>query len=309
MSDNSLPHVPSSIEADVVAALLEWGDSTSITEMRSATPGGVSETLLLSTGAHIYFLKWNSKPWFGTFTNEAFQLSLLRQTSTVRVPVVIGFAEGSDERPAWMLQLWAGAAQQGDEPLRVGGRLGERLAQLHRATAGSAPGYGYVERQEDGTAILPSQSWPQFLYEAHLRHHIERARKENRWTAERNRRIDRLIESLPDLLDGVQRTPTLLHGDLHSGNVRLAEDAEPVLVDPWLFYGDREIEIVSTFLSGDFTPEFYEAYNASYPLEPNFNERADLYKLVWLLSGLYYAPSESGDHNAIADPILERYVG
>ncbi len=302
--------IPQSIEADVIAALRRWGDSTSVRETGDATSGGVSETLLLSTDDDVYFLKWNEMPWFGTFTNEAFQLSLLRQTNTVRVPIVIDFAEGEEGRPAWMLQKWAGSADQQDKSLRLGEKLGVRLAALHLATADSAPGYGYVEPNADGSSILPTQEWVVFLYEAHLRHHIERARQENRWTAERNHRIDKLIERLPDLLGGVRRAPTMLHGDLHSGNVRLAEDGEPVLVDPWLFYGDREIEIVSTFLSGDFTPAFYESYNAQYPLEPGFESRVDLYKLVWLLSGLYYCgDSTSGEDNAIADPILMLYVG
>lgn len=302
--------IPQSIETDVIRALRQAGDETLLREIQPTAIGGVSETLLLKTNASVYFLKWNETPWFGTLTNEAFQLSLLRQTHAVCVPVVIGFAEGQQGCPAWMLQKWAGSAGKGDESVRLGAKLGERIAALHTATLNSAPGYGYVERNEDNSTNLPAQDWVGFLYEAHLRHHIERARKENRWSLERNQRVDRLIERLPDLLGSVERAPAVLHGDLHSGNVRLGENGEPVLVDPWLFYGDREIEIASTLMSGDFTPEFYESYNANFPLAPSFKDRVDLYKLVWLLSGMYYSSdSSSGEDNAIADPILIRYVG
>lgn len=302
--------IPQAIEADVMAALRKAGDASTLRQIQAASPGGVSDTLRLKTDAGDYFLKWNSAPWFGTFATEAFQLSLLRQTDTVRVPVVVDFAEHQEGYPAWMLQRWAGAAEPGDERHRIGSRLGERLAALHLMTAGSAPGYGYAEREPEGAVRLPTQDWLTFLYEGHFRHNIERARKENRWTAERSQRVDRLIQRLPDLLGAVNRTPTMLHGDLHSGNVRLAEDGEPVVADPWLFYGDRELEIVSTLLSGDFPSSFYETYRAVYPLETGFEERVDLYKLVWLLGGLCYSSDPaSGEDNAKADPILAHYVG
>lgn len=293
--------IPEAIRDRVLNAIHEAGDSTPMRQENAATPGGVSETARLQTERGDYFLKWNSTPWFGTFTNEAFHLSLLRDTGTVRVPQVVGFAEGEEGQPAWMLQEWVGGATPEQEANRVGAVLGERIAALHKKTAGSAPGYGFPQRADDGTVLLPTKEWPLFFYEANLRHHIERARKENRWTPERNQRVDRLIERLPELLGGVNRTPTLLHGDLHSCNVRCAADGEPVVADPWLYYGDREHEIVSTIVSGDFPPEFYAAYNAAYPLEPGSAERVDLHKLAWLFSD-GYAP-------AVSDPILQRYVG
>jgi protein-ribulosamine 3-kinase len=302
--------IPATIKDDVIAVLRAAGDATPLHDTLAASRGGVSDTLHLLTDQSDYFLKWNETPWFGTFTNEALQLSLLRETNTVRVPVVIGFAEGEEGRPAWMLQEWIGGASEEDERERLGACLGERIAALHRATAGTAPGYGYVERNADGSLRLPTTDWPAFLYEGHWRHHVERARKENRWTPERNARVDRLIARLPDLLDGVNRAPTLLHGDLHGCNVRCAANGEPVIADPWLYYGDREKEIVSTLVSGDFLPTFLEAYIANCPLEPGFAERIDLYKLTWLLSSGYYSSDQaSGEDNALADPILKRYVG
>jgi len=257
-----------------------------------------------------YFLKWNMKPESGTFGQEAFQLSLLRETQTVRVPEVIGFAECEGETPGWMLQRWAGRMNLANRPERVGRRLAERLAALHAQTAGKSPGYGYVGRGGDGERVLPTQDWPTFLYEGQLQHSIERARRENWWTAERNRRVDQLIERLPELLGGVERAPMLLHGDLHSGNIRLSAEREPVLVDPWLFYGDREIEIVATQLSGDFAAEFYETYEALLPLAAGFEARAEIYRLVWYLGILYVngGTAENQTANAIADPILRRYT-
>lgn len=299
------------LQEQIISALGETGDRTPIRKIQPADRGGVSNTAYLLTDQAEYFLKWNETPWFGTFTTEAFHLSLLRQTGTVRVPTVVAFAEGQDGSPAWMLQEWIGGSSTSQERDRLGRPLGEKIAALHRVTAQSIAGYGYVTRDDDGSIHYPHQEWAMFLYEAHLRHHIEQARSENRWSHQRNQRVDRLIERLPQLLGGVNRSPSLLHGDLHSCNVRCARNGEPVVADPWTYYGDREVEIVSTLVSGDFPSEFYQAYNAVYPLEPGFDERADLYRLIWYLSPGYYAPqvNDVEANNAIADPILEKYGG
>ena len=300
--------IPETIQDAVFDVLRTWGDDTPVRAVIPASPGGVSDTLRLKTDMSEYFLKWNNSPWCGTFTNEAFHLGLIRGTQTVRVPDVVGYAEGGEGEPAWMLQNWLDATMQDKERL-LGARLGERMAAFHRATANSMPGYGYTSRNEDGSAQPTTGDWAAFIADAYG-HHLRQAREQNRWTPERNRLADRLMERLPELMGSVNRAPTMLHGDLHGCNVRLMEDGEPVVVDPWLFYGDREKEIVSTMVSGDFPPSFYEAYNAHYPLEPGFEERADLYKLSWYWSGLYYsADPTDGTSNAIADPILKRYVG
>jgi protein-ribulosamine 3-kinase len=292
--------IPEGIRDAVINALTAAGDATPLLAEQEGVAGGVSTTCRLRTERGDYFLKWNTTPWFGTFTNEAFHLALLRDTHTVRVPEVIGFAESEEGRPAWMLQVWLDGAADEQRECRTGARLGERIAALHRTTAGMSPGYGFPERLTDGTVKLPTQDWPTFFYEALIRHHIQRSRQENRWTEAFNRRVDRLIDRLPGLFGDIKRTPCLLHGDLHSCNVRCAADGEPAVVDPWLYYGDREHEIVCTLMSGDFLPDFYDAYNAHHPLEPGFEERIDLHKLAWLLS--------RPDPN-LAEPILIHYVG
>lgn len=110
-----------------------------------------------------------------------------------------------------------------------------------------------------------------FFYDT-IRHHIERARSEHRWTTERHKRMERLVERRPQLLGDAERKPSLLHGDVHGGNVRCANNREPVLIDPWLSCADRELEIVCTLLSGDFHPNFYQGYNDVFPLPPDFED-------------------------------------
>lgn len=302
--------IPITLQEQISSALHGAGDLSPIRDVKPVNQGGVSDTSYLLSDQGEYFLKWNETPWFGTFTTEAFHLSLLRQTETVRVPNVIAFAESQNGSPAWMLQEWIGGASVEQERDRLGSQLGEKIAALHRVSVReTATGYGYVTH-DAGSVHYPDHEWSTFLYEAHLRHHIEQARSQNRWSSQRNQRVDHLIERLPQLLNG-HPSPSLLHGDLHSCNVRCAKNGEPVVAEPWTYYGDREVEIVSTLISGDFPREFYTTYNAVYPLEAGFDERADLYRLIWYLSPGYYA-SRADDleaNNEIADPILEKYVG
>src|SRR5437868_5397202 len=98
--------IPESIHEAVMGVLRASGDTTPLRETQAAAQGGVSDTCRLRTERGDYFLKWNQTPWFGTFTNEAFHLALLRDTHTVHVPTIVGYAEGEAGRPAWMLQVW-----------------------------------------------------------------------------------------------------------------------------------------------------------------------------------------------------------
>jgi fructosamine-3-kinase len=75
--------------------------------------------------------------------------------------------------------------------------------------------------------------------------------------------------------------PTLVHGDLWSGNVYASDQA--CLVDPAVYYGHRELDIALSQLFGGFNSVFYQAYNEVYPLQNGWEERAGLYNLYPLL--------------------------
>jgi fructosamine-3-kinase len=77
--------------------------------------------------------------------------------------------------------------------------------------------------------------------------------------------------------------PSLLHGDLWSGNIIADENGQPCVIDPAVYYGHREAEIAFTKLFGGFDPEFYHAYQEQFPLPDGFAKRVDLYNLYPLL--------------------------
>ena len=63
---------------------------------------------------------------------------------------------------------------------------------------------------------------------------------------------------------------------------------EPVIFDPAVYYGEREMEIAYVELFGGFPPGFVEMYHTSYPLEEGYERRRPLHQLYPLLVHLNY---------------------
>ncbi|MBI9098954.1 MAG: fructosamine kinase family protein, partial [Spirochaetaceae bacterium] len=80
--------------------------------------------------------------------------------------------------------------------------------------------------------------------------------------------------------------PSLLHGDLWSGNYMVDQQGHAVLIDPAAYYGHREADLAMTELFGGFNREFYHIYNEVYPLKPGYRQRKDLYNLYHMLNHL-----------------------
>ena len=107
------------------------------------------------------------------------------------------------------------------------------------------------------------------------------------------------MSQLPIFFDGYTPAPSLLHGDLWSGNASSDPQGNPVIFDPACYYGDREADIAMTELFGGFGSDFYNAYQIEYPLDPGYKIRKTLYNLYHILNHLnlfgsgYLSQSES----------------
>jgi fructosamine-3-kinase len=88
-------------------------------------------------------------------------------------------------------------------------------------------------------------------------------------------------EILPDSQD---RGPSLLHGDLWSGNFYPGPSGEPVLIDPAVYLGAGEVDLAMMELFGSFPRGFVEGYTKGRGLDPEYGSfRRDLYQLYYLL--------------------------
>jgi fructosamine-3-kinase len=78
--------------------------------------------------------------------------------------------------------------------------------------------------------------------------------------------------------------PSLVHGDMWTGNVLCKGGRIAAFIDPAVYYADAEIELAFSTLFGTFGEAFFDRYREHRPLQPGFFEaRRDLYNLYPLL--------------------------
>jgi fructosamine-3-kinase len=98
------------------------------------------------------------------------------------------------------------------------------------------------------------------------------------------RKGERLVAALSRLLGSHAPAPSMLHGDLWSGNAGFLADGTPVIFDPAVYCGDREADLAMTELFGGFAPSFHSAYREAAPLAPGYSVRKTLYNLYHVLN-------------------------
>jgi fructosamine-3-kinase len=239
--------------------------------------GCINSGGLLETTAGNFFLKWNSATKYpNMFEAEARGLTILRQPSVIHIPEVMATSSLSQ----WQFILLEFVDEKKKNP-QYWENLGDQLANLHRNTASS---FGLDHDNYIGS--LPQynrlkKSWVDFFVEQRLQIQVDLALKNSLINSQLARQFDSLFKKLAQLLP--EEKPSLLHGDLWSGNIITNSKGEPCLIDPAIFFGNREAEISFTKLFGGFSSVFYESYTKNYPLLSGFSTRSDVYNLYPLM--------------------------
>lgn len=166
------------------------------------------------------------------------------------------------------------------ERLQLGARadwpaLAGMLATLHGR---SAPRFGWEEDNWIGLAPQHNgwaEDWASFYVKKRIAPQASRARENG------------FVLEIPDLAPLLRHkpAPSLLHGDLWSGNAGFTPGG-PVLFDPAVYFGDREADLAMTELFGGFPPAFYAAYRKALPLPEGYELRKHAYNLYHLLNHL-----------------------
>jgi fructosamine-3-kinase len=180
--------------------------------------------------------------------------------SALRVPRVHAVSDG------WLALEWLELRGQPDPE-----RLGAGLAKLHRA---GAPCFGYA--RPNFLATLPQDNtaesdWPTFYVERRLRPLCRRA----------HLGLDAKLDALRTRSDrfGPVEPPARLHGDLWWGNVGALADGAPVIIDPAVYGGHREIDLAMLALFGGLPDRMIAAYEARFPLAAGWRDRIALHQL------------------------------
>lgn len=260
--------------------------------------GSINDAFRLSSSAGPFFVKVNAADRFQSmFAAEADGLQRLAATRALRVPRTISVGEDHDQ--TYILMEWIAEGPKGD---RFWEGLGHGLAALHSHVGEQ---FGLERDNYIGTLKQPNSwcgTWHEFLIQRRWEPLIRLACDRGRLGMGDRLRAERLYSALPDLYP--HEAPSLLHGDLWSGNILCTEDQEPVLIDPAVYNGHREVDLAMTLLFGGFSPIFYSAYESALPLAPDWRERTPLWQLYPLLVHLNLF---GGGYRDQVTAVLKRY--
>lgn len=254
------------------------GEDFKVLDSRSVAGGCINEAHYLQGEKKAFFVKLNRIERLAMFEAEAAGLRAIRATGTLRAPEPI--ATGADTQHSFLVLehiSFAGPQAAADA------RLGKLLAAMHRH---SSDAFGWEHDNTLGSTPQLNcwtQDWLTFLRQYRFGPQLTWARNAGLATTTTDR-AEKLMEVLPALFANYHPQPSLLHGDLWSGNRATDSSADPVIFDPAVYYGDREADIAMTRLFGGFASGFYQAYQDSWPLDPGYGTRKDLYNLYHILN-------------------------
>ena len=246
--------------------------------------GCINNGARVETRAGRFFLKWNADAGHRFFRVEAEGLGALAATNTVLTPAVVARSGGDDGVP-WLLLEWIDPGPARDGSWR---RLGRELAALHRGGANDAGRWGWHADNVIGSLPQPNgwtDDWGDFWARRRIHPLARELLTRGAISARQLGLIERAADRAVRLLGPASLTngPSLLHGDLWSGNVLFAGGGRPVLIDPAVYIGHREVDLAMCRLFGGFPPPFYAAYAEAWPLSPGHEQRLPLYQLYPLL--------------------------
>jgi protein-ribulosamine 3-kinase len=157
----------------------------------------------------------------------------------------------------------------------------KKLATIHRRTNDN---FGLDHDNYIGS--LPQSNrqhnnWNSFFILERIEPQLKKAIDENRLPKGIHRIFEKMFSRLGEIFPGEK--PSLLHGDLWSGNYMIATDGWVRLIDPAVYFGFREMDLAMMKLFGGFDATFFEHYHRFFPLEKDFEERVDVCNIYPLL--------------------------
>jgi fructosamine-3-kinase len=273
--------------------------------VESASPlsgGDINDAfeLGLADGRRV-FLKTNARASADMFPAEARGLGWLAEARALRVPEVLAVSSGVEGEPSFLvLELIESGRRRRD----FDEQLGRGLARLHRH---GAPSFGLDHDNFIGSLAQRNRArdtWADFFWSERLEPQLALAVQSGRASARLRAGFERLSARLTELV-GSPEPPARLHGDLWGGNLHVDEQGAPVLIDPAVYGGHREVDLAMMRLFGGFGEAVFRAYDEEHPLAAGHGERVGLYQLyplmvhVNLFGGSYAQSVEHG---------LARYV-
>jgi len=279
-------HEIQSIAQSIAAAT---GLCCTINHQQALGGGSTNRAYRIDTddGRH-YFVKLNQAQLLCMFEAEADGLNALAGAHAIRVPLPVCSGLAADQ--CWLVTEFIESASgmagsnTTDSNTADSNRLfGRNMANLHRQ---SSEQFGWFRDNSIGSTPQCNtymDNWVDFYRERRLRVQLKLA-EHNGFSAALQAGGERLIANLDGFFSAYFPPPSLLHGDLWSGNYVFDRGGHPVIFDPAVYFGDRETDMAMTELFGGFDADFYAGYHEIWPLDDGYNVRKSLYNLYHILN-------------------------
>ncbi|XP_022085813.1 ketosamine-3-kinase-like isoform X2 [Acanthaster planci] len=263
--------------------------------------GCINEGLGYDTDKGKIYAKINTKKEAKVmFDGELASLEAILATATVRVPKPMKVLHHPATEGAVLAMEYLDMKGLSTHAAK----LGEQLARMHllneellkqKQIGGSRIGggsdvecvtrFGFPVTTCCG--IIPQDNewcddWVVFYTRNRLKHQLDMIERNCR-DREARELWPQLERKIPELFEGLDIKPALLHGDLWGGNVA-ETSSEPVIFDPASLYGHSEYELGIAGMFGGFNRSFYTAYHKLIPKASGFDKRHELYKLFHYLN-------------------------
>ena len=267
-----------------------FGENLRIVSRRPVHGGDINESycLSLSDGSAV-FMKCNTLKNLPFFEAEAKGLEALRRTNAIGVPRALAIGTDKTQRMSFLLMEYLEHAARLTRYWEIFGR---ELAVLHRAdctefaAAGQGRPFGFTHDNYIGASPqmnTPKENWITFFRECRLLPQIKMA--ERYLDSGMRKQCTKLLDHLDSYLTE-PKFPSLIHGDLWSGNAVCGPNGKAWILDPAAYVGNYEAELAMTELFGSNPNTFYEAYDEIIPIDSGYRDRRDLYNLYHMLNHL-----------------------
>ena len=291
LTQNHISFLEESISSSINKELI-------IVDASTTSGGSINKAYKLKTNSGIFFVKQNSASRFHEmFAKEVLGLKLLQEKSRFIIPEVIGEFQLDDVSFLVLEHLNQNIPNQ-----KFWFDFGKKLAHLHKQSNSK---FGLSFDNYIGSISQTNHhflSWTEFFENQRLSPLVKLAFDKNLLSKEDLKAFKLLYLKLEEIFP--TEKPSLVHGDLWSGNF-LCNNNKPVLIDPAVYYGNREMDLAMTRLFGGFDDDFYHAYQNEFPLEKGWVKRIDICNLCpnlvhLILFGRSYYSSIKNVLNAFA---------
>ncbi|WP_233273949.1 fructosamine kinase family protein [Altibacter lentus] len=261
---------------EIMKHIMEHIASKYFLSIKTVTPlsgGDINKVYHLKTPDEEFVLKLNqSLRYPGMFEAEAKGLDLLRQSNSFKIPKVIG--HDTVDTHCYLLMEYI---PSGDATADTWESFAEALSKLHSQ---SYERFGLDHSNYIGS--LPQyNNWQVTAADFYITQRLE---PQFRHASEKGYNFKNLGAFYKVISEAIpNHRPSLIHGDLWNGNCFIAEDRTPVVIDPAVAFGSREMDLAMMQLFGGFPATVFSAYANCAPLEKSWESRIQLWQLYYVL--------------------------